>query len=210
MISVPQPTGMTNLATRHMGCLEPADHLPRLVVRLPQQPLRRPEPADHLSRNGHSRNYYYSDQWQVLEERTFATGSFSSSSSWSSASTSGTPLVERQFTWGLRYIDDLVLRDRSVSGTLDERLYSMQDANWNVTAICDPTGTVQERYAYTAYGVVQFLNASFAPSSGNVSAYEWETLYCGYRYDAGTGLYLARNRRLNPLLGCWLRLTRLA
>ena len=45
---------------------------------------------------------------------------------------------------------------------------------------------------------MQFLNGSFAPLSGNVSAYAWETLYCGYRYDAAVGLYLVRNRWLDP------------
>jgi hypothetical protein len=53
-----------------------------------------------------TRHAYFSDQWQVLEERI---------------GTSTT--AERQFVWGLRYIDDLILRDRSVSGTLDERHY---------------------------------------------------------------------------------------
>ena len=64
---------------------------------------------------------------------------------------------------------------------------------------------MQERYAYTAYGVVLFLNGSFAPLSGNVSAYEWETLYCGYRYDAVTGLYIVRRRWFNPSFGSWCR-----
>ena len=43
-----------------------------------------------------------------------------------------------------------------------------------------------------------------SPHSGNVSAYSWETLYCGYRYDAAVGLYLARNRWLESQLGCWI------
>ena len=99
-----------------------------------------------------------------------------------------TGVADRQFVWGLRYIDDCVLRDRTTTGTLNERLYAMQDANWNVVAICNTSASVLERYAYTAYGVVQFLNGSFTPLSGNASAYEWETLYCSYRYEAATGL----------------------
>jgi len=63
----------------------------------------------------------------------------------------------QQYVWGVRYVDDLVLRDRDTdsNGTLDERLYAMQDANWNVTAIADASGAVVERYTYTAYGEVE-------------------------------------------------------
>jgi YD repeat-containing protein len=76
------------------------------------------------------RDYFYTSQWQSIEE-------------WLNSS------LDRQFVWGQRYIDDLVLRDRFSSGT--ERLYALQDANWNVTATCDTSGAVQERYRYTAY-----------------------------------------------------------
>ena len=138
--------------------------------------------------SGTTRQYYYSAQWQSLEERLGA---------------STTP--DRQFTWGLRYIDDCVLRDRSVSGgTLNERLYALQDANWNVDAIVNTSGTVQERYAYTAYGVPLFLSASFTPLSGNASAFAWETLRCGYRYEVSVEMYCVRYRWLSPLLGSWL------
>ena len=52
---------------------------------------------------------------------------------------------DRQFVWGLRYIDDCVLRDRSNGGTLNERLYAMQDANWNVVAICNTLRRLDRR-----------------------------------------------------------------
>ena len=42
-----------------------------------------------------SRHYYYTPGWQCVEERLGSTST-----------------AERQFVWGLRYIDDLVLRDR--------------------------------------------------------------------------------------------------
>jgi RHS repeat-associated protein len=137
--------------------------------------------------SGTTRNYFYSKQWQSLEERL---------------GTSTTS--DRQFVWGLRYIDDCVLRDRSNGGTLNERLFAMQDANWNVVAICNTVASILERYAYTAYGVVQFQSGIFVPLSGNISAYDWETLYCGYRYDSAVGLYLARYRWLFGLLGGWI------
>ena len=53
-----------------------------------------------------TRHFYYTSAWQVLEER---------------ADSSANPNL--QFAWGLRYIDDYVLRDcdTSGSGTLDAR-----------------------------------------------------------------------------------------
>src|SRR5690606_8399421 len=85
------------------------------------------------------RHFYYTPNWRCLEERL------------DSATT-----PDRQFVWGQRYIDDLIVRYRT-----GERQVAMQDANWNGTAIADATGTVQERYAYTAYGVPLFLDTDF-------------------------------------------------
>lgn len=141
---------------------------------------------------GVTRHYYYSTQWQVLEERL---GTSPDSAS-----------AERQFVWGQRYIDDLVLRDRSPTNnaTLSERLYALQDANWNVVAVTDDGGDVQERYRYSAYGTPTFLQPDFTPRSPDESDVDWETLYCGYRWDAETGLYQVRWRYLNSTVGRWI------
>ncbi|RMD63826.1 RHS repeat-associated core domain-containing protein, partial [Candidatus Parcubacteria bacterium] len=74
--------------------------------------------------------------------------------------------------------------------------------NWNVTAVVDATGTVQERYAYSAYGVPVVLSPTFALRSS--SPFAWETLYAGYQYDTLTGLFSVRNRAYHPALGSWL------
>ena len=81
----------------------------------------------------------------------------------------------RQYVWGERYIDDLMLRDRDTTGdgTLDERLYALQDANWNMVAVIDTTGDVQERYAYQAYGSTAFLAPDYAARTN--SSFAWET-----------------------------------
>jgi RHS repeat-associated protein len=133
------------------------------------------------------RHAYFTRSWRNLEERL-------------DASTD----AERQFVWGLRYVDDLVLRDRTVSTPLDERLYALQDANWNVDAVVDSSGDIQERYRYSAYGTPAFLDAGFTPLSPDESSVEWETLYAGYRYDETSGLYCERSRWLNTSVGTWL------
>ena len=127
---------------------------------------------------------YYTAAWQLFQE---------------DSTVSSTTI----FYWGLRYIDDLIAR-YTIDG---DSIFSLADANWNVVAIADTSAAVLERYAYTPYGVVQFLNASFAPISE--SAYGWDTLYCGYWYDAALGLYAVRSRVLLPPLGCWLSRDRL-
>ena len=133
---------------------------------------------------------YYTEpsRWQVIEERV---------------DTDTDP--NRQFIWGRRYIDDLVVRDRDTTGngTLDERLYPLQDANWNVTALSNTTGTIQERYTYTAYGQPTFLTPTFG--SRTSSSYNWETLYAGYRSETGTELFHVRHRVLNAAIGTWVQ-----
>lgn len=132
-----------------------------------------------------TRQYLYTDGWQVIEERL---------------GVSTTP--ERQFVWGVRYIDDLVCRERLVTGTLDERLYALQDANWNVNAVADDFGVVQERYEYDAYGVLTILSPTFAARSTSVS--NWATTYCGYEWDSSTGIFNVRKRQFVPRVGSWL------
>jgi RHS repeat-associated protein len=130
-----------------------------------------------------TRDFYQSLSWQVLEERV-----------------SGTP--ERQYVWGLRYIDDLILRDRSNGGTLNERLYALQDANWNMVAVCDTSGNVNQRFAYSAYGVCSPLNPDFTTYSG--TNYDWTVLYTGRELDYGSGLNFYRMRYQHPLLGVFV------
>lgn len=127
---------------------------------------------------GTTRRYYYSTKWQILEERLNA------------ATT-----AERQFVWGLRYTDDLVLRMRG-----SERLYMLSDY-FNPTAIADEAGTVLERYGYDTFGLSRVMTPSFAPRTS--SNYDWETRFHAYRYDAETGLYQVRYRYLHPTLGRW-------
>jgi len=80
----------------------------------------------------------------------------------------------------------------------------MQDGNWNTVAICDITGSVTKRYAYSAYGTPVFMTGAGVTQSS--SPIGFETLYAGYRFDGNTAqMYHVRNRFLLPMIGAWNR-----
>jgi len=101
------------------------------------------------------------------------------------------------YIWGLRYIDDLVLRDRG-----HERLYSLADPNWNVVATTNNAGAVQERMRYDAFGRVTWLTPTFG--ARNNSDFAWNRLFTGQIFDSETGLVLCRMRYLHTGLGRWI------
>jgi RHS repeat-associated protein len=136
-----------------------------------------------VTAGGATTDLYYSDSWQVLEERV------------------GGAATQR-YVWSPVYVDALVLRDRDTdaNGSLDERLWVQQDANWNVTAVVDGSGAVVERYDYDPFGAATV----YSPMYGTVrssSSYGWQYEYQGLRYDPTSGLYEARERWLSPTLG---------
>jgi len=96
------------------------------------------------------------------------------------------------------------LRDRDTDddGTLDETLHYTNDANMNVTALVNDSGTVVERYVYDPYGKVTFMDGSWNEITW-ANSKQNHILYCGYYYDDETGLYSVRNRTLHPTLGRW-------
>jgi RHS repeat-associated protein len=145
--------------------------------------------------SGTTTDLYYSTDWQVLEEQV-----------------SG--VTKAQYVWSPVYVDAMVLRDRDADndpGTgdygetdsgLEQRLYVQQDHNYNVTALTDTSGAVQQRMVYDAYGAATFLTACW--SSGS-NTYNWKYLHQGGRYDSVTGLYHFRNRDYSATLGRWTR-----
>ncbi len=137
--------------------------------------------------SGTTIDLYYSAGWQVLEEAV-----------------SGT--TKSRYVWSPVYVDALILRDRDADGSsgngLEERLWVQQDANFNVTALINGSGTVVERYAYDSFGKVTYMNASWTTIGS--SAYGWQYLHQGGRLDASSGLYYFRNRDYSPTLGRWV------
>ncbi len=67
---------------------------------------------------------------------------------------------------------------------------------------CKATGATQ-RYAYSAYGHPRFLTGFFADRLN--SDYNWETMYCGYRYDTATSLIDVRHRVFHARVGGWVQ-----
>lgn len=137
---------------------------------------------------GVTTDFYYSSDWQVLEERD-------------TARTNDTKI---RYVWSPVYVDAMILRDRDTAddGTLDERLWVQQDANWNVTALTNSSGTVVERYAYDPFGVVTIMNAGWTGIGS--SAYGWQHFHQGGRLDSTSGWYHFRHRDYSPTLGRWV------
>jgi RHS repeat-associated protein len=126
-----------------------------------------------------TRLFYFNKDWQCIEEYVGST-------------------CDMRYVWGLRYVDDLVTYR---NGSTD--YYVLQDANWNVVALTNASGVVQERYTYSAFGKLNVFDASFTPKSA--STYNLTRTFTGQVLDNETGLMLYRNRVYHPTLGRFLQ-----
>jgi RHS repeat-associated protein len=136
------------------------------------------------TRGSTTTDLYYSDQWQVLEERVGSD-------------------VKVSYVWSPVYVDAMIARDRDTdgNGSLDERLYVIHDVNYNIVALVDTSGAVVERFAYDAFGVFFVLTPSWGSRSS--SNYAWIYLHQGGRWDADGGVYNFQRRWYSPTLGRW-------
>ncbi len=128
--------------------------------------------------DGSVRDFYYSDEWQIVEERI----------------ANATP-ADKTHVWGLRYIDDLAWIDDGAT-----RQYALHDY-YSIIAVTNTSGVVQQRYGFSAYGERRVLNASYVQTSSSATD---DVGYGGYYEDAGTKMYQVRNRFLHPGLGRWI------
>jgi RHS repeat-associated protein len=135
---------------------------------------------------------YYSAAGQVLEERE---------RHWTEDPDIAAAVA--RYVWSPVYVNALILRDRDTdgNGSLEERLWAVQDANWNVVALVDSSGDVVERYAYTPYGQAFIMNGAYVEMTGG--GVDWRYLFQGGRLDPLTGATQFGARDYDPALGRW-------
>ena len=155
------------------------------------------------------RDLYYSQDWQVLEERVrTSTGTIPTT-------------ADTRFIWSPVYVDAMIARDRNADGNaatgtggLEQRVYALQDANWNTTAIVAATGVsgvaagnVINRFIYMPYGESNTLTATRGtPAAGSTPATPWSHLFQGLKVTDVTGLAYVRHRDYSPTLGRFIEL----
>ncbi len=128
-------------------------------------------------------HFYYTAEWKCIEERQGSAGTAS-----------------KQFVFGARGRNDLVFRERFGTGAGSH--YALCDNMGSKVAITNHSGTVLERYAFTAFGDLESVMAADYTPRG-ASLYGWETLFHGEVRDAETGWYNYGFRYYTPLLGRW-------
>ena len=153
------------------------------------------EHSDFLGSTPIPLNIYYDANWQAIETRTNGTAASD---------------VTSQMVWSAAYINAAILQDTYSAGVIqpNSRIYFLQDANWDTTAVVGYNSTagtwgVTQRYVYSPYGSITVLNADWStPPAGTQPLVN--NLYQGMTLDAVTGLYYERFRNYSPTLGTWI------
>jgi RHS repeat-associated protein len=140
------------------------------------------------------RDLFYSADWQVLEERLRSGGAVGAT-------------AEARYVWSPVYVDAMVLRERG-----SERVYALQDGNWNTTALIAASGVpgkaagdLIQRMVYNPYGEVFLLNPDWTEQLGTPLV-PWQHLFQGLKFTEATGLGYVRNRDYSPTLGRFIML----
>jgi RHS repeat-associated protein len=134
-----------------------------------------------------SLDFYYNDQWKIVEERIIDFPTTTDDTTTSAPATTPPPVttkIRAQYIYGVRDRNDLIFRDYSEDGLVENtRLYVMSDAMFSTTAIADATGTVTQRLNYTAFGIPTFLTPDFTTTTNTT---DWQVLLHGEYYDTDT------------------------
>jgi RHS repeat-associated protein len=136
--------------------------------------------------SGTVRHFYYNNLWKCVEERLNASSN-----------------PDRVYFWSTRkgHRDELLRRDRATSGgALNETLWCMMDY-FDPIAVADGSGTIQERYTYTAFGLASILTPTF--TARTATSFAWNLLFHGQFRDPETGWDNYGFRYYIPWLGKW-------
>lgn len=104
------------------------------------------------------------------------------------------------YVWGNSYINELIVEDLPSGDTL-ARYWVEQDANWNVISVTNGSGTVEERYRYSAFGVATVTNASGGTESTPIGQ---TMLFQGMQFFSATNLYGTDWLFYSPTLMRWI------
>jgi len=93
-------------------------------------------------------------------------------------------------------LDNLLVHE-----TGGQAYYPLRDGINSTVALADSSGSITQRYRYSAFGQPEILNASGSPiPAAPLLTY----LYTGREWDASVELNYHRNRYLSPDMGRWL------
>jgi RHS repeat-associated protein len=145
--------------------------------------------------NGTTDFVYAPGTWQVTEERD------------------DEDAPTKQYLWGT-YIDELIQQKTYVETGPQDLVagdyYPMQDLLYRNTAMTDDSGAIVEVYDTDAYGNTLLITAAgtggnfFADDATQSSYSACGIIFCGYQWDAESGLAQVRWRDYNPQYG-WLQ-----
>jgi hypothetical protein len=134
----------------------------------------------------------------------------------------------KDHVWGLQYMDEAVQTrvNTNPTGTASWTSYWLcQDANYSVLGVVNSSGTLQERYEYSAYGQRQVFVSSgtndpgcYTPAMMSTRAVASGSVvepygingvgHQGLMHDEESDLVYNRARQLNPMLGRFMSQTR--
>jgi len=143
---------------------------------------------------------YLYDGWRCIEEREWDAGD----EAWE---------PRRQYVYGGQYIDELLIFDDDSDGNgTCTRYYYCQQANYNVVALTDSTGAVEEKAIYDPYGqpTVSWRGndgqwGTQDDATGSSSFIGNPYMFQGRRWDNESALYYFRNRYYTSNLGRFLQ-----
>ncbi|MCX6666598.1 MAG: RHS repeat-associated core domain-containing protein, partial [Euryarchaeota archaeon] len=136
---------------------------------------------------GYSEDYYYEGVRRIQEQ--FSSGD------------------KKDYIYGPGYIEEFIAQI-DITGSSQKITYMLQDANYNVVALVDSSGTVKEQYTYDPYGTLAAMDTFGTGVPVNRVGHQglfFENFNIGGLSTTAVGLYYNRNRWYSPSLGRFMQ-----